>query len=70
MKRKDSKVKKEEILEAERQYKNVIREYGYKNWADNGVHRDPESIVLMVILKKVLDIERILKKAKKAGEEE
>jgi hypothetical protein len=58
-------MKKKEIIEAEKEYQNIIREYGYKSWANSNMHNDPESIVIMVILKKILDIERILKKKRR-----
>ncbi|MFA6074064.1 MAG: hypothetical protein WC758_08155 [Candidatus Woesearchaeota archaeon] len=54
-------MKKKEILQAEKEYQKIIREYGYEAWADSNMHNDPESIIIMVILKKVLDIEKILK---------
>ena len=52
-----------EILEGERKYQEIIGVYGYKNWADSNTHQNPESIVLMVILKKILDIEKKLQSA-------
>jgi len=55
------KIKRKEILEAEKLYQQVIREYGYENWANDNAHDSPESIVLMVLLKKVCDIDKKMK---------
>jgi len=51
---------KKDILKAEKQYQNIIKTYGYENWANDNIHNDPESIVIMAIFSKVLEIEKMI----------
>ncbi len=55
---------KKEIEKAMQKSMDIMKEWGYENWAEEEVENDAESVLLWVLVYKVLEIEKLLKELK------
>ena len=52
---------KKDIQKAMKKSMNIMKEWGYENWAEEETEDTPESVLLWILVYKVLEIEKLLK---------
>ena len=52
---------KKDIQKAMKKSMDIIKEWGYENWAEEEIEENPESVLLWILVYKVLEIEKLLK---------
>ncbi len=51
---------KKDIQKAMKKSMDIMKEWGYENWAEEETEESPESVLLWILVYKVLEIEKIL----------